>query len=198
MTKLSLPQDWPAALEPERLRQIQREAVCLVDPQAVGTVYDQLAETVAKDLSDQVPVVLCVMNGALYFGAALLARWSFLLELDYVHVTRYGDETSGGELKWLSKARINLADRTVLVVDDIFDEGVTLQTIVEDCRALGAAKVVSCVLVEKQHQRKSNDSWRPDYVGLQVPDEYVFGCGMDYKGFFRNLPGIYALPARFL
>ena len=135
---------------------------------------------------------LAPLPPALVVGA-LLSRWSFLLELDYVHATRYGHETSGGEMQWRACPQIDLTNRTVLVVDDIYDVGKTLLEIVDWCRAKGACSVKTCVFVEKLHDRKANAAYHPDFVGAEVGDKYLFGCGMDYKGFFRNLMGVYAL-----
>lgn len=186
--ELDVNADW------QSLRRIQAEAECLFSADAVSQILDRLAADVEQALSDTVPVVLCIMNGALPLVGALLARWDFLLELDYVHASRYGQETSGGELNWRAKPQIDLSNRTVLVVDDIFDEGKTLGAVVAWCERSGARDVRSCVLVEKLHDRKADGVHQPDFIGLQAEDRYLFGCGMDYKGFFRNLQGIYALP----
>lgn len=180
--------DWPM------LKALQARAECLVAPSAVNEALDDLAGRVAAVFADQVPIILCVMNGGLPLTGALLARWDFLLELDYVHASRYGQATSGGELAWRAMPQIDLKNRHVLVVDDIFDEGRTLSAIMDWCVAAGVASVKSCVLVEKMHDRRIPGLPRPDFVGLQVADKYLFGCGMDYKGFYRNLQGIYALP----
>lgn len=183
-----------SALEWQTLKKLQAKAECLISPDEIGKVIDTLAVDVAQALGDQVPVVICVMNGGLPLVGALLQRWNFLLELDYVHATRYGQDTVGGELSWRALPQTSLNGRTVLVVDDIFDEGNTLSAIIDWCVAAGAKTVQSCVLVEKIHDRKNDDLHRPDFIGLQTEDKYLFGCGMDYKGFYRNLAGIYALP----
>ena len=81
---------------------------------------------------------------------------------------------------------------SVLIVDDILDEGLTLDAIVGYCRQQGAKEVHSAVLVEKNHARRANHI-SATFTGLQVDDRYVFGCGMDYKGYMRNLPEIYAI-----
>lgn len=176
------------------LKALQSQAECLVSPVKIREVIDSLAADIAETLGDQVPVVICVMNGGLPLTGALLQRWDFLLELDYVHASRYGQATSGGDINWRALPQTDLKDRTVLVVDDIFDEGNTLSAIIDWCAEAGAKSVKSCVLVEKMHDRKNKDLHRPDFIGLQTEDKYLFGCGMDYKGFYRNLEGIYALP----
>ena len=108
-----------------------------------------------------------------------------------VHATRYRNRTSGGALTWKRRHETPLAGRSVLVVDDILDEGYTLQDIVAQCRQDGARRVVSAVLSEKIHDRGCG--FHADVVGLKLPDRYVFGYGMDFKGFLRNAPGIFAV-----
>lgn len=164
----------------------------LHDEHAVQRAYDRLAHEIAARLGSAEPVVLAVMLGGLVPTAALMGRFRFLYRLDYVHATRYRGETRGGELHWIARPRVDLAGRAVLIVDDIFDEGVTLARIAEYCRDAGAASVHCAVLVRKRHDR-SPAGFRPDFVGLEVEDRYVFGCGMDFREHFRGLPAIYAL-----
>ena len=113
-------------------------------------------------------------------------------ELDYIHVTRYQNQTAGNKLDWLVYPQTSIKDRTVLIIDDILDQGITLSAIVEYCKNQGAKEVVSAVLVHKKHDRYKSDV-DCDYVGLEVEDRYVFGYGMDYKGKLRHLDAIYAV-----
>lgn len=114
------------------------------------------------------------------------------LRVDYLHATRYRGETSGADLQWRVEPVINLAGHDVLIIDDILDEGYTLDAIIDFCRLRQAASVSAAVLVRKQHQRGVKPS--VSYIGLDVPDRYVFGAGMDYKGYWRNAEGIFAVP----
>ena len=173
------------------IERVRREADCLLDAAELAEALDRLAQSVSSTLASHCPVVLCVMNGAMIPTSELLLRLEFPLQIDYLHATRYGSALNGGDLQWVSRPTLALAGRHVLVVDDIFDEGITLEKIVAECHAQGAAQVASCVLVEKLHDRKTD--YRPDFVGLTVPDRYVFGFGMDYKGYLRNVNGIYAV-----
>lgn len=175
----------------EDMRRVMAEADCLHDQHAVDAALDRMAEALRARLEGSNPLVLCVMSGALIPAGHLLTRLHFPLELDYCHATRYAGTTSGGELRWKREPSIPLAGRTVLVLDDIFDEGLTLAAILEYCRAQGADEVLSAVLVNKIHDRKVD--LVPDVVGLEIPDRYVFGFGMDYRGYLRNMPGIYAV-----
>jgi hypoxanthine phosphoribosyltransferase len=171
--------------------QTLREADCLHDKQAVNEALSFMAGNIANELSNRNPLVITVMQGGLIFAAELLLRLHFPLTQDYIHATRYTGDTRGGELKWIARPTQSLKDRTVLLVDDIYDEGFTLQAIVEYCKAEGATDVFTAVLVNKVHDRKNGPI--PNFMGLDVEDRYVFGFGMDYKGYLRNVPGIYAV-----
>lgn len=171
---------------------ILKNARCLYDSDAVSKAVDSLAERITAELQHRNPVVITVMNGGLIPAGMILSRLDFLLHVDYLHASRYRGETSGGKLNWIVKPQNDLKGRTVLVIDDILDEGITLQAIIEYCREQGASQVYSCVLVEKLHDRKTGHE-KADFTGLQVEDAYVFGCGMDYKNYLRNVNGIYAV-----
>ncbi len=157
----------------------------------VESALDKLAQDITAKLGDTDPIVLCIMLGGLVPTGKLIDRLTFPLHLNYVHATRYDGATSGGDLRWVAKPGCSLQGRVVLLVDDILDEGLTLAAIHQACLALGASRVYSAVLVEKKHDRKN--SYQASFVGLEVEDRYVFGYGMDYKGYLRNAPGIYAV-----
>lgn len=171
--------------------EVFRAADCLHDEAAVGLALDRMAEEIRAVLAGKDLVALVVMNGGFVPAAALLLRLELPLRVDYVHATRYREGTSGGELDWKRRHEENLSGRDVLVIDDILDEGYTLAAIVEQCRLDGARRVWSAVLVEKRRARPID--FAADFVGLTVPDRYVFGYGMDYKGYLRNARGIFAV-----
>jgi len=165
-------------------------ADCLYDQTAVAQAMDRMAAAIAADLADRDPILMCVMNGGLVPTAMLMERLHFPLRVDYLHATRYRERTSGTELQWKKHHDADIRGRCVLVVDDILDEGYTLEAILAYCRSEGAAEVRSAVLAHKLHDR--GVELQADYAALTVPDRYVFGYGMDYKGYWRNAPGIYA------
>ncbi|MES9946967.1 MAG: hypoxanthine-guanine phosphoribosyltransferase [gamma proteobacterium symbiont of Ctena orbiculata] len=160
-------------------------------PAEIEHTLDRLAMEITGKLSGEDPLVLCVLNGALIPTGHLLTRLNFPLRHDYIHATRYRGNTSGAELEWIGRPSTTLEGETILVVDDILDEGVTLSAIVEACHKARAKQVYSVVLVEKLHDR--GVGFVADFVGMTVEDRYVFGFGMDYMGYHRNLPGIYAV-----
>ena len=172
-----------------RIRDTARQ---LVSPAQVGAALDRMAEAATEVLGELNPLVLPVMNGGAFTAVELCQRLDFPHELDFIHVTRYDGELAGGELSWRAWPDRDLSARTVLVVDDILDHGDTLKAICRRLRREGAARVMLAVLTVK---RLDLPRERPevDFAGLEVEDAYVFGCGMDYKGFWRGLTGIYAV-----
>jgi len=180
------------ALSTSEVKTIQDKAECLHDADVVHQALDQMAMDISDTLGETLPVVLCVLNGGIIPAGHLLTRMEFPLETGYLHATRYRGETSGADVQWLCEPLVELLDRTVLVVDDILDEGQTLADIVDHCEQSGATQVYSAVLVQKHHDRRIAEI-EADFVGLQVDDRYVFGFGMDYKGYLRNMNGVFAL-----
>ncbi|MCV2402190.1 hypoxanthine-guanine phosphoribosyltransferase [Marinomonas sp. C2222] len=173
------------------LNTILNEADCLINEASLNTALDKMASQITTDLSDKLPLVLCVMNGGLIPTAAIIERLDFPLEINYIHATRYGMETEGNALNWLSYPQTDLSNRHVLIIDDIFDQGHTLQAIEDWVKEQGVSSVHTATVINKLHNRKTDMT--PDYVGTDVEDRFVFGFGMDYKGFFRNLKAIYAV-----
>ena len=158
----------------------------LFDRIALEAAIRRMAEEIRRDYAQDArpPLFLTVMNGGMLFGA--------LLALDYLHATRYRGDTTGRGVEWLRKPAVPLLKRRVLLIDDILDEGHTLNAVIRACEAEGAADVRVAVLARKVHER-CVPGLTGDYVGVEVPDRYVFGFGMDYYEQGRNLPGIYAL-----
>jgi hypoxanthine phosphoribosyltransferase len=152
----------------------------------------RMANAISADLAGSDPVVLAVMHGGAFAAVELCRRLRFPYELDFVHVTRYAGRTRGGEIEWRVRPSAELAGRTVLVVDDVLDRGHTLRALGAELKRIGVARQRTAVLVVK---RVANSRTRPkvDYAGVEVEDVYLFGCGMDYRGYWRGLPALYAL-----
>lgn len=171
--------------------QVLREADLVCSEQEVGHAVERVAAEITARLADANPLVLSVMGGAVVFTGRLLPLLHFPLELDYLHVTRYDGGTRGSEVRWKAGPRTDIRGRTLLVVDDILDEGDTLAAVRERLLADGAAVFFSAVFADKDIGRAK--PIRADFVGVRVPDRYVFGFGMDINEYWRNLPAIYAL-----
>lgn len=181
---------------PERIREVLARATCLYDKQDIEKALDGMAQEMAAVLSYANPIMLCVVIGGIIPLGNLLPRLDFPLEVDYIHVTRYGNQIKPRDVVWKVKPTIDLKDRTVVVVDDILDGGITLGEIISYCKQQGAKNVFSAVLVDKCHARLPDGHTRADFSGLTVSNHYVFGYGMDYRGYLRNAPGIYQVDAR--
>ena len=175
------------------MNQVLEEADCLYSRAEVDGALDRLAGELGAAVQADNPVILCIMNGGLVIAGQLLPRLTFPLQLDYAQVSRYRETTTGGALEWVVRPQSDLSGRTVVVVDDILDEGTTLTALVEACQAEGAERVLTLALIHKNHDRKSHPDFRADFTGLETEDRYLFGYGMDYKGYWRNAPGIYAV-----
>ncbi|RQO70909.1 hypoxanthine-guanine phosphoribosyltransferase [Aquitalea sp. FJL05] len=163
----------------------------LFTAEEVSTAVDRMAVEITEKLGETYPLVLSVMGGAVVFTGQLLPRLNFPLDFDYVHVSRYGDKTHGGELVWKQAPKEDVRDRVVLVLDDILDEGHTMAAIRDKVMGMGAKEFYSGVFANKLISKEKPIAC--DFVGLDVPDRYVFGYGMDVRGAWRNLPAIHAL-----
>jgi len=178
-------------MTPDEAWKILETADLLCDEAQVREAIARLAADITAKLKDRNPLVLAVMGGSVFFTGNLLPLLPFPLEFDYVQASRYGKATSGGRVVWTVEPGENVKGRTVLVLDDILDGGETLAEIRDRVKLLGAEAFYSAVLTDKDIGRAKPVV--PDFVGLKLPNRYVFGCGMDVSGAWRNLPAIYAV-----
>ncbi|MFT5658624.1 MAG: hypoxanthine phosphoribosyltransferase [Gammaproteobacteria bacterium] len=174
----------------ENALEVHQGADLLFDQPSVEQAIAGLATTVANQCKDDFPLVLCVMNGGLYLTGQLLRHWEFPLTVDYVHATRYRLATLGKDVLWKAYPQSEIKGRNVIIIDDIFDQGYTLEEVKSYCIKHGAKSTTSVFLIRKTHERKKADI-QPDYVGLECGDYYVYGVGMDLNGHFRNLSSIF-------
>lgn len=164
---------------------------CVYTAQQVQVAVDAMAEQITQQLQGKSVVLMPVMQGGLYLTGLLLARLTLAARLDFVHLSRYNNGTFGQHIIWGKRPTLDLNGQTVLLIDDILDEGITLAEVKQTCLSLGATAVRIAVLADK-----NNGLQKPvaaDFVGLTVPNRYVFGCGMDVYSWWRNLPEIRAL-----
>ena len=176
-----------------RSRDILQQAELLYSAEQVQWALHKVAQQINAALADTHPLVLSVMSGAVVFTGQLLPLLDFPLDFDCVHMSRYGDARHGGQLHWKVEPCENVRGRVVLVLDDILDEGHTLAALRQRVMELGASKFYSAVFADKQHGRAK--PIYADFVGMELPDRFVFGYGMDIEGAWRNLPAIYAVKA---
>ena len=175
----------------QRARKILQQAEMLYSAEQVQAALHKVAHQINATLADAHPLVLSVMGGAVVFSGQLLPLLDFPLDFDYVHVSRYGDARNGGAMHWKVEPRENVRGRVVLLLDDVLDEGHTLAALSERVLALGAGKCYCAVFADKRHDCKK--PIRADFVGMELPNRFVFGYGMDIEGAWRNLPAIYAV-----
>jgi len=173
-------------------RSLLEQSSLVASREAVDAAVEKLATEINDYYGDQAIILLAVMTGAIIPAAWLAPRLKMPVRMDFIHATRYAGQTQGGELDFRVPPRLNLQDQEVLIVDDIYDVGLTLELIERYCVARGARSVDSAVLVLKIHDRETAGE-PPRFVGMEVPDKYVFGCGMDVYEHWRHLDEIRAL-----
>ncbi len=178
-------------MSPQEAESLLSGADLICSAEQVNQAVARLADELNGARRGRNPLVVSVMGGAGVFTGQLLPKLNFPLDFDYVHATRYGDVTSGGALKWVVEPRISVVGRTILLLDDILDEGITLAAIRQHLLDAGAAECITAVFADKDIGRSK--PLYADYVGLTLPNRFVFGYGMDVRGAWRNLPAIYAL-----
>ncbi len=175
----------------QEARAMLAEADLIHDAAVCSEAVRRVAGEICAALSEKNPLVLCVMTGGVIFAGQLLPQLEFPLDFDYLHVTRYGQETQGGKLSWRSAPWTPVKGRTVLVLDDILDEGLTLAAVADSLKRLGAGEVLTAVFADKANGKSK--PIKADFVATSVPDRFVFGYGMDAKGAWRNLGAVYAM-----
>ena len=170
---------------------IFEQADLVISADRIDQCVVDMAQQIAAQYRHRFPVILCVMNGAVFFCGKLLPLLRFPLTLDYVHASRYGAGTSGGEVHWKMPPPDLVRGRDVILVDDILDAGETLRAVKARVLEMGASTCTVAVLANKLTGKIK--PVHADYVGVAIPDRFVFGCGLDVGGFWRNLPAIYAV-----
>ncbi len=181
-----------SSVEASELEQVQENADLVFSAHQISVAIENMAIALEQKIEHQNAILLCVMNGGLITTSDILRGLKCDVRLDYLQVARYRDKTVGGSLHWHKEPQFPLEGQVVVLVDDIYDEGYTLEEVVSYCKRKGAKEVITVVLLFKQKNGRKV-SMQPDIFGLEVNDRYVFGYGMDYKGYLRNLPAIYAV-----
>jgi len=173
-------------------REVLESSTVIADKQQVEAAVDLIAAEINAHYGDRPIILLVVMTGAIMPAAWIASRLEMPLQMDFVHATRYSGQTEGGEIEFRVPPRLNLQNQDVLIVDDIYDIGLTLQMIEHYCEAREARSVNSAVLIRKIHNRKTTGEF-PAFIGMELEDKYLFGCGMDVYEHWRHLNEIRAL-----
>ena len=182
-------------MNPQEARKLLADSEILFSAEMVDAATSRVAREINRDFADMNPLVLSVMGGAVVFTGQLLPQLDFPLDFDIVQASRYGDKTVGAQLTWRVAPRDNIVGRHVIILDDILDEGITLAAIVDLVKRTGALSVACAVFCVKDYGEEINSKkpLKAEYVGISVPNRFVYGYGMDVAGAWRNLPAIYAV-----
>lgn len=180
-------------IEAGKLLEIQSKTKCIKTPEEVQQALDKLAAEITEKLHDKNPIIMTVLTGSIVPTGQLITRLNFPLQLDYLHATRYQGKVHASQLHWIAEPRLDLKDRTILIVEDVLDQGTTLAEVITFCEAQGAKEVYSAAVVDKDVVRAKGGVQQADFTGLFVENLFLIGFGMDYEGYFRNLPGLHAV-----
>ena len=177
----------------EETQKLIKNSECLHTQEEVMGAIKKVSAEMNEQLAGKVPVFMCVMNGAVVFMGQLITQLTFPLQINYIHATRYRGEMEGSELHWQAEPTITVKDRVVVIVEDILDTGLTLAAVKDYCIENGAEEVFTAALVDKQRPREPGGVERCDFTGLEVENKFLYGYGLDYKEYLRNVDGIYAV-----
>ena len=177
----------------KEIQDVYEKSTCIYPKEEIEAAFDRMAKEMGERLADTNPVFLCVLLGGIVPLGNLLTRLDFQMEINYLHVSSYGIKNRIGELHWKAEPTIDIAGRTVVIVDDILDTGITLRELLDYCKEKQAKDVYTAVMLDKRKPRKPGGVESADFTALSIEDLFVFGYGLDYSEYLRNLPGIYAI-----
>lgn len=180
-------------ITPEFIRIVQEKAKLVISKEQLDAVVNKLAQEVTQALQSKNPIIMTLMKGGLFTTSELCLCLNFPLQMDYIHATRYEGNVTGASVKWRKEPCMNLKGRVVLLIDDILDGGLTLAQTQKYCKEKGASEVYTLALLDKPEARLPGGLEKADFTGLNIPNEYVFGYGLDYHDYLRNVAGIYAV-----
>ena len=176
-----------------KIESIVNDSEVLYTSDEIKVVISNIADTINeyfKDIKDSV-TILPVMKVAIPFAGYLIPQLSFNTNIEYIHVTRYHQNIGKKNCRWIYKPNKSaVKDKVILVIDDILDEGITLLNIKDELKSMGARSIMTAVLFNKKINKKKSTG--ANFVGLEVPNKYVYGFGLDFKGCGRNLPYLYS------
>lgn len=164
----------------------------VLSPEEIEQRVAQLAAEISRDLGESDPVMIGILKGAFIFLSDLVRRMDCEVALDFVRVASYGSSTqSSGAIKLTKPPDMDLTDRTVVVVEDIVDTGLTVRWLKDYLAEMGCRQVKVCSFIDKPERRKVDLDL--DYVGFKVPKGFLVGYGLDYNEQYRHLPGVYEI-----
>jgi len=164
----------------------------LIDQLTISETVKSLGKQITEDYKEKELVVVGILKGAIIFLSDLIREIDVSLTLDFIAVSSYGSATeSSGVVMFLKDLEVDIENRHVLIVEDIVDTGLTFNYLLENLKSRRPASIKTCSLLDKPSRRQVEI--RIDYKGLEIPDEFVVGYGLDYSEYYRNLPYVAVL-----
>lgn len=180
-------------ITPAFIREVQNKATKLITHEQLQHAFDRMAVEITEKLADKDPLFLVIMNGALFCAAEIMRRLNFPMQMDYVQATRYCGKTHGSTIQWKKEPGTSVKNRVVVIIDDILDGGLTFQAVIDYCYGEGAKEVYTAVMLDKPTARLPNVLKSADFTGIAIENKFVYGCGLDYYEYLRNVPDIYVV-----
>ena len=169
-----------------------KEFELFIPYEKIRSVVEKMADKMNEDLAGKKPVFLCILNGSFMFAAELFKRISLVeAEISFVKLASYEGDSTTGKVKQLIGLNEDLKGKTVVVLEDIVDTGITIDNITEQINRLKPARVKIATLLLKPEALQKEVNL--DYVGLEIPNNFIVGYGLDYDGYGRNLIDIYSV-----
>jgi hypoxanthine phosphoribosyltransferase len=168
----------------------EKEFDIFIPYEKIRSVIEKMAEQMNQELKGKNPLFLCILNGSFMFATELFKRIELLdAEISFVKLASYSGTTTTGEIKELIGLNENLSGRTVVVLEDIVDTGITISNTIEQIKSKEPAEVkVATLLLKPDALQKPVNL---DYIGIEIPNDFIVGYGLDYNGRGRNLIDIY-------
>jgi len=175
----------------KRIKLLDKEFEIMIPASDIKEAIWKIADKLNEDLKDKNPLMVCILNGSFMFSADLLKLIKFPCQISFVKLSSYQGTSSCGHVKELIGINEDLSGRTVLLLEDIVDSGITVKNCICQVKNTGAKEVLVATLLFKPNALK--EDIKLDYIGLEIPNDFIVGYGLDYNGYGRNLPDIYKI-----
>ena len=162
-----------------------------IDSEEIQKAVSALADRLNEDLKGKTPLFLVILNGSFMFASDLLKKLTMDCEISFVKLSSYSGTSTTQKVKQLIGLNEDLAGRCVVILEDIVDTGITIENMLQQLQGLGAAEVKVVTFLFKP--KAFGKDFSIDYVGMEIPNDFIVGYGLDYDGHGRNLPDIYSI-----
>ena len=162
----------------------------LLSEETIRRRVEELGKLLTEEYAGKDPVVVGVLKGVVVFYSDMIRQIRVPCQMDFMWLSSYSGTNSTGELIVRRDVSVDIKDRHVLILEDIYDTGTSLDFTYRHLMSKGPASLKICTLLDKPERRKPGITLKPDYVGFTIPNEFVVGYGLDYNDYYRNLPFI--------